>query len=129
KSGIAGVRRLPVRNAERCSTISPLIGCNASGDAEQIRKTVNAGGLYAWVEHNPNFLRGACNLHHLSLAAKTLTLAAIALRQMCAQRTTGQGHPPARSQPARQDGRRNEASWGVNNDIHYGVSNENSLAR
>src|SRR4029077_744964 len=81
KSGIAGVRRLPVRNAERCSTISPLIGCNASGDAEHIRKTVNAGGLYAWVQHNPNFLRGACSLHHLSLAAKTLTLAAIALRQ------------------------------------------------
>ena len=77
KSGIAAVQRLPVRNAERCSTISPLIGCNAGGDAEQIRKTVNTGGLYAWVEHNPNFLRGACSLHHLSLAAKTLTLAAI----------------------------------------------------
>src|SRR6202035_2059515 len=58
KSGIAAVQRLPVRNAERCSTISPLIECNAGGDAEQIRKTVNTGGLYAWVEHNPNFLRG-----------------------------------------------------------------------
>ena len=38
-------------------------------------------------------------------------IAVIDARQMCAQRTTGQGHPPARSQPARQDGRRNEASW------------------
>jgi hypothetical protein len=45
-----------VRHAERESTISLLIKCDAGGDAEQIRETVNTGRLHAWVEHNPNFI-------------------------------------------------------------------------
>jgi hypothetical protein len=34
-----------------------LIECNASGDAEQVRETVNRGRLHAGVNHNPNFIR------------------------------------------------------------------------
>jgi len=48
-----------VCHAKRESTVSPLIKCDARGDAEQIRETVNAGRLHAWVEHNPNFIGGA----------------------------------------------------------------------
>jgi hypothetical protein len=50
---------LPVCHAKRESTTSLLIERNASGDAEQIRETVNAGRLHAWVEHNPNFIGDA----------------------------------------------------------------------
>src|SRR6266403_2719795 len=71
------MRWLPVRDAKRASIISLLIECNASGDPKQIRKTVNRGRLHAGVNHNPNFIRCACRHRHLSLAAKTLTLAAI----------------------------------------------------
>jgi hypothetical protein len=49
-----------VRHAERESTISLLIKCDAGGDAEQIRETVNTGRLHAWVEHNPNFIGSVC---------------------------------------------------------------------
>src|SRR6266436_4690114 len=77
KFGIAAMRWLPVRDAKRASIISLLIECNASGDPKQIRKTVNRGRLHAGINHNPNFIRCACRHRHLSLAAKTLTLAAI----------------------------------------------------
>jgi hypothetical protein len=53
------MRWLPMRNAKRGSTISLLIKCDASGDAEQIRETVNTGHLHARIEHNPNFVGGA----------------------------------------------------------------------
>jgi hypothetical protein len=55
KFGIVVMRWLPMRNAKRESTISLLIKCDASGDAEQIRETVNTSRLHARVEHNPNF--------------------------------------------------------------------------
>jgi hypothetical protein len=53
------MRWLPMRNAKRGSTISLLINRDASGDAEQIRQTVNTGRLHARIEHNPNFVGGA----------------------------------------------------------------------
>src|SRR6266481_6139772 len=77
KFGTAAVRWLPVRNANRESIVSLVIECNASGDSEQVRKTVDRGYLHARVKHDPNFISGACRHRHLSLAAKTLTLAAI----------------------------------------------------
>jgi hypothetical protein len=46
-------------NAKRGPTISLLIKCDASGDAEQIRESVNTGRLHARIEHNPNFVGGA----------------------------------------------------------------------
>jgi hypothetical protein len=49
------MRWSPVRNAKRESIICLFIECNASGDPEQIRKTVNRRRLHARVEHNPNF--------------------------------------------------------------------------
>jgi len=64
------MRWLPMRNAKRGSTISLLIKCDASGDAEQIRETVNTSRLHARVEYNPNFggsARRCCS----SLAAVT----------------------------------------------------------
>jgi propanol-preferring alcohol dehydrogenase len=119
-----------VRNAKREPAISLLIECNASGDAEQIRKTVNTGRLHARVEHNPNFVGGArrcCSslmaltkncrvslsrsIHRqpslsatlaetsgiaiMSLAAKTLTLAAIVKCRWAEDLTKsrGQRHP------------------------------------
>src|SRR4029077_1573426 len=75
KFGIAAMRWLPVRDAKRDWIMSLLIACNKSGDSEQIRKTVNRGRLHAGVNHNPNFI--TCRHRRLSLAAKTLTLAAI----------------------------------------------------
>jgi hypothetical protein len=59
-----------MRNAKRGSTVSVLIECNASGDAEQIRETVNTGRLRARVEHNPNFVGTACR-RCSSLMART----------------------------------------------------------
>src|SRR6476660_1623973 len=75
KFGIAAMRRLPVRDAKRDLIMSLLIECNASGDAEQVRETVNRGRLHSGVNHNPNFI--SCRHRRLSLAAKTLTLTAI----------------------------------------------------
>jgi len=65
-------------NAEGEATISLLIQCNASSNAEQIRETVSTSRLHAWVEHNPNFVGSAFMRRYLSLSAKTLSLAAIA---------------------------------------------------
>jgi len=67
--------------ARQGPTISLFIACNANGDAEQIRETVNTGRLHTRVRDNPNFVGGACRRRSLSLAAKTLTLAAIATCQ------------------------------------------------
>jgi hypothetical protein len=50
---------LPVRNAKGGWSISLVMACNASGDVEQIRQTVNTGRLHARVEHNPYFGGGA----------------------------------------------------------------------
>ena len=72
-----GYALVAVRDAKPDLIMSLLIECNASGDPKQIRKTVNRGRLHAGINHNPNFIRCACRHRHLSLAAKTLTLAAI----------------------------------------------------
>jgi hypothetical protein len=49
------MRWLPMRNAKQGSAISLSIKRDASGDAKQIRETVNTGRLHARVEYNPNF--------------------------------------------------------------------------
>src|SRR5262245_4296774 len=76
--GTSASNCLPVCNAERGRPIISLLAeSNASGNAEQIGETVNTGRLYARIKHNPNFVDGGCTHCHLSLVAKTLTLAAI----------------------------------------------------
>jgi hypothetical protein len=64
------MRRLPVRNAKRKSTVPLLIACNVGSDLEQIRETVNTNRLHARVEHNPNFIGSACH-RYFSLMART----------------------------------------------------------
>jgi hypothetical protein len=84
------MRWLPLRNAKWEWTTSLFIECNASGDAEQIRETVNTGRLHARVKHNPNFVDRACSIA-LSLVAKTLTFAAIVKCHGCKHLTKKSG--------------------------------------
>ena len=54
---------LPVRNAKPVSTVLRAIAGNVNGDLEQIRETVNTSRLHARIEHNPNFVGGACDCY------------------------------------------------------------------